>query len=152
MRDFTIRSPLWTSSIYTYYQPWQYNNNSSLHQTILGPLPNLCATGAFFNGWHQWQPTLINNLPLCHWWQHSDAILKSYHSCSPYDHRSSSILLSLFLWSRWILVATHLFQLAPHVHFCSICSFVLLCNCDFYASGDVWSPMHPPGGYGWPLA
>jgi hypothetical protein len=33
VRDFTIRGPLWSSSICTSYQPWQENNESSLHQT-----------------------------------------------------------------------------------------------------------------------
>jgi len=82
VRDFTIRGPHWISFIFTSYQPWKNNNESYLHQKILGPLPKPLCYGAFFKGWHQWQPTLINNLPLWHWWQHSDAILKSYHSCS----------------------------------------------------------------------
>ena len=60
VRDFTIRGPLWSSSIFTSYQPWQNNNESYLHQTILGPLPKPLCYGAFFKGWHQWQLTLIN--------------------------------------------------------------------------------------------
>ena len=60
MRDFTIRGPLWSSSIFTYCQPWQNNNESYLHQKILGPLPKPLCYGDFFKGWHQWQPTLIN--------------------------------------------------------------------------------------------
>ena len=61
VRDFTIRGTLWSSSIFTSYKTWQNNNESYLHQTILGPLPKLLCYGAFFKGWHQWQPTLINN-------------------------------------------------------------------------------------------
>ena len=91
VRDFTIRGPLWSSSIFTYYQPWQNNNESYLHQTILGPLPKPLCYGDFFKGWHHWQPTFINNLPLWHWWKHSDAILKSYHSCSLWNHAYISV-------------------------------------------------------------
>ena len=69
VRAFTIRGPLWSSSIFTSYKPWKNNNDSYLHQTILGPLPKTLCYGAFFKGWHQWKPTLINNLPLWHWWQ-----------------------------------------------------------------------------------
>jgi len=60
MRDFTIRAPLWSSSIFTYYKPWQDNNESYLHPTILGPLPKPLCYRSFFKGWHQRQPTLIN--------------------------------------------------------------------------------------------
>jgi len=59
-RDFTIMGPLWSSSIFTSYQPWKNNNESYLHQTLLGPLPKPLCYGSFFKGWHQWQPTLIN--------------------------------------------------------------------------------------------
>ena len=76
----------------TYYQPWQEDNVWYLNQTKLGPLPKPLCYRDFFKGWHQWQPTLINNLPLWHWWKHSDenlklwhAILNSYHSCSPLE-------------------------------------------------------------------
>ena len=95
VRAFTIRGPLWSSSIFTSYQPWKNNNESYLHQTLLGPLPKTLCYGSFFKGWHQWQPTLINNLPLWHWWQQSNAklklchaILNSYHSYSPWKHAS----------------------------------------------------------------
>ena len=65
VRAFTIRGPLWSSSIFTSYQPWKNNNESYLHQTILGPLPKPLFYRDFFKGWlHQWQPTLIKNLPL----------------------------------------------------------------------------------------
>ena len=79
VRDFTIRGPLWSSSICTSFQPWQGNNESYLHQKNLGPLPKALCYQAFFKGWHQWQPTLINKiitylvstslivLPTSHW-------------------------------------------------------------------------------------
>jgi len=62
VRAFTIRGPLWSSSIFTSYQPWKNNNESYLHQALLGPLPKTLFYGSFFKGWHQRQPTLINNL------------------------------------------------------------------------------------------
>ena len=65
VRAFTIRGTLWSSSIFTSYQSWQNNNESYLHQTIFGPLPKPFCYGAFFKGWHQWQPTLINTFYLC---------------------------------------------------------------------------------------
>jgi len=64
MRAFTIRGPLWSSSIFTSCQPWQGNNESYLNQTILGPLPKPFCYGDFFKRWHQWQPTLINTIYL----------------------------------------------------------------------------------------
>jgi len=83
---FYHKGPLWSLSIFTSYQQWQKNNESYLHQTILGPLPKPLCYVSFFKGWHHWQPTLINNLPLWHWSKHFDATLKSYHSCSPWNH------------------------------------------------------------------
>ena len=62
VRDFTTRGPLWSSFIFTSYQPWKKNNESCLNQTILGPLSKPLCYGAFFKGWHQWQPTLINKI------------------------------------------------------------------------------------------
>ena len=104
MRDFTIRGPLWSSSIFTSYQPWQENNESSLHKKNLGPLPKTLCYQAFFKVWHQWQPTLIKNLPLWHWWKHSDAILKLYHLWSPWNH---AFLLFLY--------PLHMINLSPFI-------------------------------------
>ena len=60
VRAFTIRGPLWSSSIFTSYQPKKENSESYIHQTLLGPLPKPLCCGDFFKGWHQWQPTVIN--------------------------------------------------------------------------------------------
>ena len=72
VRAFTIRGPLWSSSIFTSYQPWKNNNESYLHQTLLGPLPKTLCYGSFFKSWHQWQPTLINTLHPTLWTMHLD--------------------------------------------------------------------------------
>ena len=88
VRDFTIRGPLWSSSIFTSYQPWQNNNESYLHQTLLGPLLKPLCYRSFFKDWHQWKPTLINNLPLWHWWQHWNHITHAPHETMPLSSAS----------------------------------------------------------------
>ena len=64
----------------------------------------------------------------------------------------ANLSIILFLcWSKWILVATHLFQLAPLIRFSSTHSFVLICNCGFYTFGAVWIHTRLRGLYFWPL-
>jgi len=85
---FTIRGPLWSSSIFDSYQPWKNNNESYLHQTILGPLPNPFFYGTFFKGWHQWQPTLINTLDYTN------------HTPSVYWEIQDKKIMGLWLWPQ----------------------------------------------------
>ena len=82
VRDFTIRGPFWSSSTFTSYQPWQNNNDSYLHQTILGSLPKPLCYGAFFKGWHQRNPTLINKFNSGWRWDNGDCWSRSF----PYAH------------------------------------------------------------------
>jgi len=90
VRAFTIRGPLWSSSIFTSYQPWKKKNESYLHQTILGPLPKTFFYGDFFKGWHQWQPTLINK------WSHHWNQYISLGFFIPRDKATRSLSNSFF--------------------------------------------------------
>ena len=60
VRAFTIRGPLWSSSIFTSYQPWRDKNWFIFTSNNIGSITQPSCYGAFFKGWHQWQPTLIN--------------------------------------------------------------------------------------------
>jgi len=86
VRAFTIRGPLWSSSIFTSYQPWKNNNESYLHETLLGPLPKPLCYGSFFKGWHQWQRTLINKRDSLAISCDLSEVHSCNHTCSGYSH------------------------------------------------------------------